>query len=86
MHIINVVIKMVSMTLSIPAPLAQRMKKHSELNWSDVARQAIKQKIRDLDLLDKLVAKSQMTNKDVEELDEIIKKGLWQRHKELMKA
>ena len=72
--------KMVNMTLSIPEELRKIMKKYPYIKWSEVARHAIWQRAKDLELLDMLVAKSTLTMKDVEELDEIIKEGLAKRH------
>jgi len=72
---------MANITLSLQDILLKMMRKHPEINWSEVARQAIQQKLKDLELLDKLTAKSKMTMKDVMELDEIVKKGLLQRQK-----
>lgn len=72
---------MVNMTLSIPQELHKIMKKYSYIKWSEVARQAILQRAKDLELLDKLAAKSTLTMKDVEELDEIIKEGIAKRHR-----
>lgn len=72
---------MVNMTLSIPQELHKVMKKYSYIKWSEVVRQAIWQRAKDLELLEKLAAKSTLTMKDVEELDEIIKEGLVKRHR-----
>ena len=74
---------MVNITLSLPEVLHRSMKRHSDINWSEVARKAIEVRIRDLELLDKITAKSRLTTEDVMELDEVIKKGSWARHKEL---
>jgi hypothetical protein len=49
---------MVNMTLSIPEELHKIMKKYPYIKWSEVARQAIRQKAKDLELLDKLASKS----------------------------
>ncbi len=72
---------MVNMTLSIPQELHRIMKKYSYIKWSEVARQAMWQRAKDLELLDKLAARSTLTVKDVEELDVIIKEGLAKRHR-----
>lgn len=74
---------MVNITLSVPEILYKNMKRHSDVNWSEVARKAIEMRIKDLELLDKLTARSKLTMEDVEELDEVIKRGSWARHKEL---
>jgi predicted CopG family antitoxin len=57
-----------NMTLAIPDDLGKRMKRHREIRWSEVARRAIEQKVGDLELLDKLAAKSTLTKKDVADL------------------
>lgn len=72
---------MVNMTLSIPQELHRIMKKYTYIKWSEVARQAMWQRAKDLELLDKLAAKSTLTMKDVEELDKIIKEGIAKRHR-----
>ena len=36
---------MANLTLSIPAELHKEMKRHSELKWSEVARQAFEMKV-----------------------------------------
>ena len=47
------------MTLSIPKPLHDQMKKHTEFKWSEVARKAIEEKIKDAQLVDDLKAVAQ---------------------------
>lgn len=37
---------MVNMTLAIPEPLHKIMKKHPEIKWTEVARQAVAQKAK----------------------------------------
>jgi len=44
------------MTLAIPDQLYKKMQKHSELKWSEVARQAFVEKITDMDMLTDLKA------------------------------
>ncbi len=65
--------KMSNMTLAIPNALYTEMKKHSEIRWSEVARQAIAEKIDKLELAEKLAKKSKLTKKDVEEFSKMIK-------------
>ena len=59
---------MPNVTLSIPAELHEKMKKHSEMRWSDVVRKSISQKIEDLELMDKLTKRSKLTQADVDEI------------------
>ncbi len=67
---------MANITLSVPDGLHQKMKKHSEIKWSEVARKAIEKKVYDLEMLDKLTSKSKLTEKDVMQISERINKGL----------
>ena len=50
------------------------MEKHSEIKWSQVARNAIEKRINDLELLEKLTSKSKLTEEDVEKISKIINK------------
>lgn len=70
------------MTISVPDELKARLMSHPELNWSEVARQAWEKKIQQLDLLNRLTANSTATDKDIEELAALIKKGMARRHRE----
>ena len=53
------------------------------MNWSEVARQAWKSKAEQLELLNRLTARSKATDKDIEELGRLIKKGIVSRHDKL---
>ncbi len=59
---------MTNLTLAIPEKLHEKMRKHSEIRWSEVVRRTISDKIEDLELMDKLTSKSRLTQKDVDEL------------------
>jgi len=59
---------MPNITLAIPEDLHTKMKEHSEIRWSEVVRKSISQKIEDLDVMDKLTAKSRLTQKDVDSI------------------
>lgn len=71
---------MVNMTLSIPEELHKRMKKFSELRWSEIARKAIEERVNDLEAMEKIVSKSKLTKKDADEIAEKIKRGIAKRH------
>jgi len=59
---------MPNVTLSIPVDLHSKMKKRSEIRWSEIIRKSISQKIEDLEMMDKLTSKSKLTKKDVDEI------------------
>jgi hypothetical protein len=71
---------MTNMTLAIPEDLYNIMKKHSEIKWSEVARQAIWSQARKLELMDNLLSKSEFTEKDALALGRKIKQGIAKQH------
>ena len=64
---------MVNITLSISEQLHERMKRHTELKWSDIARLAFEKKLIELELVDKLLKNSAFTERDAELLGHKIK-------------
>jgi len=70
---------MPNMTLSIPSEIHKFVKKHNEINWSEIARRAMSQQVRKMKIMKKLVSKSEFTEQDVNELDKKIKEGLFKR-------
>ena len=71
---------MTNMTLAIPEDLKKIMEKHKTIKWSEVARQAMWDKARKLELMDVLVAKSEMTEEDAPVLVRKILHGTAKRH------
>ena len=61
------------MTLSVPKELQKEMLIHSEIKWSDVARQAFEKKVYELHWMDKLLEKSTLTEKDADAIGHGIK-------------
>ena len=66
---------MPNVTVSVDDSLKDRMDEHPEINWSEVARQAIREKIRDLRVMEELVEGSELTEEDVDELAARIDQG-----------
>jgi predicted CopG family antitoxin len=66
---------MVNMTLAIPDELHKRMKKISEIRWSEIARRAIEQRVNDLEVMNRIAKKSKLTKKDVNEISKKIKRA-----------
>lgn len=71
-----------NITLSIPDDLHEKMKRLSEVRWSEIARKAIEQRINDLETLNRLASKSKMTDKDIEEISKKIKRSAAIRYDE----
>lgn len=75
---------MVSITLSVPEELKKEMDYYRELNWSEVARQAIKEKIVLLKKMDALLAKSKLTEEDAVRLGRKVNKALTKKYDEMI--
>ena len=46
---------MVSLTFSVDAELKKEMDKYPEYNWSEIARQSIRKKLKELEAYDKFI-------------------------------
>lgn len=73
---------MTTMTLAIPTELKQKLEEFPEINWSEVARQAFMQKIKDLEFLREFKSDSDMTEEMAIELGRKVRKKLVKRFKE----
>ncbi|MBS3149528.1 hypothetical protein J4455_02425 [Candidatus Woesearchaeota archaeon] len=71
---------MTNVTLAVPEDLHKIMQKHKDIKWSEVARQAIWEKARKLELMDKLLAKSTLTEEDALKIGRKIKHGIAKKH------
>lgn len=71
---------MTNMTFAVPPEMIKLMKKHKEIRWSEIAREAIRRKVEELELMDKLASKSRLTEKDAIEIGRKIKEGMARRH------
>ncbi|MBI5884591.1 hypothetical protein HZB89_00665 [archaeon] len=68
---------MPNITLAVTTDLHDKMKKHPEFKWSEVARSAIEEKIKDAELLDDL--------KSIALAEKEHKEGKTVLHKQLLK-
>ncbi|MEF8859454.1 MAG: hypothetical protein V5A38_11100 [Halolamina sp.] len=73
---------MPSITVNVDDDLKERMEEHPEINWSEVTRQAIQEKIETLDVMDELTSKSELTESDVAEIADKINESARQRVEE----
>ena len=72
---------MTTMTLAVPSELKGKMEKFPEMNWSEVARQAFMQRIKDLEFLKKFKSDSTLTEEDALRLGRELNKNLAKRYK-----
>ena len=72
---------MPNITLAIPVELKEKMDQFKEINWSEVARQAIWEKTVMLEKMNRLLSKSELSVSDIEERAREIKKSVARKHK-----
>ena len=71
---------MTNMTLAVPEDLHIIMRKHKEIRWSEVAREALWNQAKKLDFMDKILAKSTLTEKDALEMGRKVNEAVARRH------
>ena len=70
---------MTNLTLSIPDDLKAKMVRFPEINWSEVARQAIMEKTRVLEQMQQLLSRSTLTEQDALKIGREIKRRMWKK-------
>lgn len=71
---------MVNITLAIPEDLRVEIKQHREVNWSEIARKAMTEHLRKLHIANAIAQKSKLTEKDIKDIDKLVKIGIAKRH------
>jgi hypothetical protein len=68
------------MTFSIPETTKRRAQARRDVNWSAVVAQTIEERLKALDLMDRVLGASQLTEKDVDELADVLDSAVAKRH------
>ena len=71
---------MPTMTLSVPADLYTVIKHHEEIKWSVIARNAMWEYARKIQLVDSILEKSELTEEDAAQIGKLIKKSIREQH------
>ncbi|CAD6491230.1 MAG: hypothetical protein CHKLHMKO_00090 [Candidatus Argoarchaeum ethanivorans] len=71
---------MVTLTLAVPKELKVKMETFAEINWSEVAGQAFRQKIEDMEFLKKFKSESTLTEEEALELGAQLNKKLAKKY------
>lgn len=74
---------MPNITIEIPKSLKEEMKQYPGINWSEIIRQGIQNKIF-LNKMDKFLEKSTMTEEDAIILGRKVNQGLAKRYRKYM--
>jgi hypothetical protein len=56
-----------NLTVTVEDPLWEEMKKHQDIRWSVVMKEAAREKLKALTVLDRLTKKSKISEKEMEE-------------------
>ncbi len=72
---------MPTLTLAVPEDLKREMDKLPELNWSEIARKAIAERVTEYKLFKSIVAKSKLTEKDALEIGGKINEEMYREYK-----
>ena len=72
---------MPNMTLAIPVDLKEKMDKFKEMNWSEVARQAIREKTLLLERMNRMLSGSTLDDASIAAHAAKIKKSAAKKHK-----
>jgi len=67
------------LTLAVPDALHAKMKRHTELKWSDIARQAFERKVEGIEFMEKVLTKSALTEEDAERIGHRLKAEIRKR-------
>ena len=70
----------------MPDALVLRMLEHRDVQWDQYLRNAVERKLDEINLLDRLVKVSRLTESDAEEFGHKIKAGQRRRHEEAAQA
>lgn len=72
---------MPTITLSVSKDLKDEMDESKFINWSEVAREAIRERVFELALFKSIVAKSKLSEKDASDIGNKISKSLHKKYK-----
>ena len=76
---------MASLTLSIPDEIKKKMSDFKYINWSEVARTAILEKIEMLEKMNRLLANSELSERETVEHGRRLKRKQWSKTKDMLK-
>lgn len=71
---------MTNVTFAVPEDLHEIMRKYREIKWSEIARQALWSHAKKLEIMDKILAKSKLTEEDALEIGIKVSKEIAKKH------
>jgi len=73
---------MATLTLTVPEDLKKYIQEHKLIDWEEVAREALWERINQLRILNAITSKSKLTEEDALELGRKVRAGIHKRHVE----
>lgn len=71
-----------NMTIRVPDDLKQSLDEHPEINWSEVARQSMREYIYRLEVAEDIASRSELSEDDAGALSEDVKHEIAERYRE----
>jgi len=68
-----------NITLSVSDKLHDRMRKHPDLKWTEIARKAFERKLQEVELVETILEKSMFTEQDADRIAHKIKAEIRKR-------
>ncbi|MFP4632778.1 MAG: hypothetical protein ACOCT0_01610 [Halobacteriota archaeon] len=73
---------MPNLTIRVPDDLKRSLDDHPEVNWSEVARQSMREYLYRLEIADEIASESELTEEDARQLAERVKEKISERYRE----
>lgn len=73
---------MPNMTIRVPDDLKSAIDAHPEINWSEVARQAMWQYVQKLEVADEIAANSDLTQDEADILSKDLKRDIAEHYRD----
>lgn len=70
------------MTIRVPDDLKRSLDEHPEINWSEVARQSMREYLYRLEVAEEIASKSELSEEDAAELSEDVKREIADRYRD----
>lgn len=69
------------MTIRVPDELKTKLDEHTEINWSEVARQSMWEYVQKLEMAERIASRSELTPEDADELGDALKRDVAEHYR-----
>ena len=71
-----------NMTIRVPDDLKRSLDEHPEINWSEVARQSMREYLYRLEVAEEIASQSELSEEDAVELSEEVKHDIAEHYRD----